>query len=122
MKRSYGTSSGGDLSLSLNVWYVLISSPSQGGLGMPHLPSRLAVVHLQTVHRLFDSNNHAGWKSLATAEIGSVSGQYRLGLGRTEKIVRLGFHPRKNDGRADGLFYSLIFFQNGGMKYATTGF
>ena len=47
---------------------------------MPHLPSRLAVVHLQTVHRLFDSNNHAGWKSLATAEIGSVSGQYRLGL------------------------------------------
>ena len=50
---------------------VCISSPSQGGLGMPHLPSRLAAVHLQTVRCLFDSNNHAGWKSLATAEIGS---------------------------------------------------
>ena len=58
LKRSHGTSSGGDLSLSLIKRMVCISSRSQGGLGMPHLPSRLAAVHLQTVLRLFDSNNH----------------------------------------------------------------
>lgn len=58
---------------------VCVSRQREGGLGMPHLQSRLAAIHLQTIRRLFDNTNGGAWKSLASQQISHLSGQYNMG-------------------------------------------
>ena len=57
---------------------VCISPVGKGGLGMPHLPSKLAAIHSRCLQCLFDPVNNA---ALAAVFIEPASGQYRMGLG-----------------------------------------
>ena len=47
---------------------------------MPHLPSRIAALHLQTLRRLFEPTNRAAWKCLVKEDLNVASGQYNMGL------------------------------------------
>lgn len=59
---------------------VCISFSSCRGVRMPHLQSRLTAIHLKTISRLFDDDNHAAWKQLAMKELHNFSGQYQMKL------------------------------------------
>ena len=58
---------------------VCISRSRDGGLGMPHLLSRLMAIRLQAIRRLFDKKNQAAWKDLARQQLSHLSGQYNMG-------------------------------------------